>query len=52
MNKNYMIYPMKYMRITCRYDEGAHKNHNINVTDGKVEEKDISYVTKIRRALR
>lgn len=37
MTENYMIYPMKYMRITCRYDEGSHKNHNTNVTDGKVD---------------
>ena len=35
MNKNYMIYPLKYMRITCRYDEGSHKGHNVNVTDYK-----------------
>ena len=37
MNENYMIYPMKNMRITCRYDEGLHKKHNTNVTDGKVD---------------
>lgn len=37
MNKNYMIYPMKYMRITCRYDEGSHSKHCINVNDGKID---------------
>ena len=37
MTENYMIYPMKYMRITCRYDEGSHKKHNTNVTDNKVD---------------
>lgn len=35
MNKNYMIYPLKNMRITCRYDEGSHKEHNENVADYK-----------------
>lgn len=35
MSENYMIYPMKNMRITCRYDEGSHKNHNINTTNYK-----------------
>ena len=39
MNENYMIYPMKNMRITCIYDEGLHKKHNTNVTDGKVDQK-------------
>lgn len=37
MSKNYMIYPLKTMRITCRYDEGSHKNHNTDVTDGIVD---------------
>lgn len=37
MNKNYMTYPMKYMRVTCRYDQGSHKNHSYNITDGKVD---------------
>ena len=37
MNKNYMIYPLKNMRITCRYDEGSHKNHNTNVIDGNID---------------
>lgn len=37
MNKNYMTYPMKYMKITCRYDQGSHKNHSYNITDGKVD---------------
>jgi len=37
MNNNYMIYPLKYMRITCRYDEGSHRNHSVNVTDGKID---------------
>ena len=37
MNKNYMIYPLKNMRITCRYDEGSHKGHNTNVTDGNID---------------
>lgn len=37
MNKNYMTYPLKYMRITCRYDEGSHAKHNINVTDGNID---------------
>lgn len=37
MNKNYMTYPLKYMRITCRYDEGSHRNHCINVTDGLID---------------
>lgn len=37
MNKNYMTYPMKYMRITCRYDQGSHKNHSYNITDDKVD---------------
>lgn len=37
MTKNYMVYPMKTMRITCRYDEGSHKNHNIGITDDKVD---------------
>lgn len=32
-----MIYPMKYMRITCRYDEGSHKGHNYDVTDGNID---------------
>ena len=35
MNKNYMVYPLKHMRITCRYDEGSHKGHNINVSNYK-----------------
>ena len=37
MNKNYMTYPMKYMRITCRYDKGSHRKHCINVKDGRVD---------------
>ncbi len=37
MTKNYMIYPMKTMRITCRYDEGSHKKHNVGVTNGIVD---------------
>lgn len=37
MNKNYMIYPMKNMRITCRYDEGSHRSHNINVSDNNID---------------
>lgn len=37
MIKNYMIYPLKNMRITCRYDEGSHKNHNVNVKDNIVD---------------
>lgn len=37
MNKNYMVYPLKYMRITCRYDEASHKKHCINVADGKID---------------
>lgn len=37
MTKNYMTYPLKNMRITCRYDEGSHRNHCINVADGLVD---------------
>ena len=37
MNRNYMVYPLKYMRITCRYDEASHRKHNIGVTDGIVD---------------
>ena len=37
MNKNYMVYPLKFMRITCRYDEASHKKHCIDVADGKVD---------------
>jgi len=37
MNNNYMVYPLKYMRITCRYDEASHAKHNINVSDGIVD---------------
>jgi len=37
MNKNYMIYPMKYMRITCNYAEGSHKGHNVDVTDNNID---------------
>lgn len=37
MNKNYMIYPMKSMRITCRYDEGSHRGHNVGVTDNLID---------------
>ena len=37
MNNNYMIYPLKNMRITCRYDEASHKNHCVNVADGKID---------------
>ena len=37
MNKNYMIYPLKNMRITCRYDEGSHRGHNVDVKDGNVD---------------
>lgn len=32
---NYMIYPLKNMRITCRYDEGSHRGHNVDVSDYK-----------------
>lgn len=34
---NYMIYPLKYMRITCRYDEGSHKGHNTDVSDNNID---------------
>lgn len=34
---NYMIYPLKNMRITCRYDEASHKKHNTNVADGNID---------------
>lgn len=27
MNKNYMTYPLEYMRVTCTYKEGSHKDH-------------------------
>ena len=37
MNKNYMIYPLKNMRITCRYDEFSHKKHNVGVADGNID---------------
>ena len=37
MNKNYMTYPMKNMRITCRYDEASPRKHCINVSDGLVD---------------
>lgn len=37
MNKNYMIYPLKNMRITCTYTEGSHRLHNIDVTDGNID---------------
>lgn len=37
MNNNYMIYPLKKMKITCRYDEYSHKEHNVGVTDGNVD---------------
>ena len=37
MNKNYMIYPLKTMRITARYDENSHKNHNTEVTDNNID---------------
>lgn len=37
MNKNYMIYPLKNMRITCRYDEYSHAKHNIKVADGNID---------------
>ena len=37
MNENYMIYPLKHMRITCRYDEASHRKHCVNVADGKVD---------------
>lgn len=33
MNKEYAIYPFKYMRITQRHDEGNHKPHWYNVTN-------------------
>lgn len=32
-----MVYPLKEMRITCRYDQASHKNHNVGVTDGLVD---------------
>lgn len=34
---NYMVYPLKDMRITCRYDEASHKKHNTNVVDGNID---------------
>lgn len=37
MNKNYMTYLLKNMRITCRYDEYSHKGHNVEVVDGLVD---------------
>lgn len=37
MNENYMVYPLKYMRITCRYDEASHRKHCVNVADGKID---------------
>lgn len=37
MIKNYMVYPLKNMRITCRYDEGSHAKHNVGVTDNIVD---------------
>ena len=37
MTKNYMIYPMKNMRITCNYQCGSHKNHNTNVLDNNID---------------
>ena len=37
MNNNYMTYPLKYMRITCRYDEYSHRNHNVKVTDNNID---------------
>ena len=37
MTKNYMIYPMKNMRITCNYYCGSHKNHNTNVSDNRID---------------
>jgi len=33
MNKEYAIYPFKYMNITQRHDEGNHRLHSENVTD-------------------
>ena len=32
-----MTYPLKNMRITCRYDEGSHRKHCINVTNNLVD---------------
>ncbi len=37
MIKNYMTYPLKNMRITCRYDQASHAKHSVNVTDGLVD---------------
>ena len=37
MNENYMIYPMKNMRITCDYNCGSHKDHHNNVVDGNID---------------
>lgn len=33
MNKEYAIYPFRYMNITQRHDEGNHEPHSINVTN-------------------
>lgn len=33
MNKEYAIYPFRYMNITQRHDEGNHGPHSINVTN-------------------
>ena len=33
MNKEYAIYPFRYMNITQRHDEGNHALHSINVTN-------------------
>lgn len=37
MNRNYMVYPMKYMRITCRYDDGSHRKHCVDVSNGNID---------------
>ena len=33
MNKEYAIYPFRYMNITQRHDEGNHYAHSANVTN-------------------
>ena len=48
MNNNYMIYPMKSMRITCRYDEGSHKGHNIDVSDNNKDYPTNSIIYRIK----
>ena len=44
MNNNYMIYPLKKMKITCRYDEYSHKEHNV----GRMKDAAIGYFTNER----